>query len=93
MQVRSAQDAFQRGPTRITTDLATLNCKSNASKSSIYHSNNCLIIVRYVGSRGCKLWATLIVSRSICLCVSANLMLNFSETKRFRGSCPKGTLI
>jgi len=26
------------------------------------------------------------------VCLSATLMLNMSETKRFRGSCPIGTL-
>ena len=30
--------------------------------------------------------------QSTCLCVSATLMPNISETKRFRGSCPKRTL-
>jgi len=46
----------------------------------------------------CKIKATLIISRhvcqSVCLCVclSATLTLKISETKRFRGSCPVGTL-
>ena len=32
------------------------------------------------------------VSRRVCLCVSATLILNILETKYFRGSCTKGSL-
>jgi len=33
-----------------------------------------------------------LLSVDVSLCVSATLMLNVSETKRFRGSCPIWTL-
>ena len=51
-------------------------------------------VTRIIGSRGCQALVTLIVSRRVyvrvCLSVgvSKTLMLNNSETKRFRGSCP-----
>ena len=49
----------------------------------------------FIGSRAAKRQAALIVSRRVCLfvcvCVSATLMLNISETKRLRGSCLIGT--
>jgi len=44
---------------------------------------------RIIGSRG-KLLATLIVGQRACL--STISMINISKTKRFRGSCPIGSL-
>jgi len=41
-----------------------------------------------LGRASAELKATLIVSRRHSVCVSETLMLNISETKRFRGSYP-----
>jgi len=72
----------------LTTQLCALQCSQHCSFAGSFA---CLLI----GSRAASFKRPL-NNRSRCLslsvCVSETLMINISETKQFRGSCPVGSL-